>query len=76
MSGWEHEPGHDLGNLNTGRTVCPCGVDHPLSTGETGAEKIERMSKPGYWTPIDDPRAQAALDDLYAEAWLDENNDG
>ena len=63
---------HDLGNMTEGRTICPCGVDHPLDTGETGEAKLARWAEPGYWLAADDPRAVAALDDLYLEAWLDD----
>ena len=67
---WESEAGHDMGNTVTGRTVCPCGVDHPLADGETGAAKLARWNEPGYWTGVDDPKVEALLDDIYAEAWL------
>src|SRR5437868_6016768 len=66
------EPDHNMGNHDTRDTRCSgCGQDHPLRTGETGEAKLAVWDAPGYWTPASDPRAQAALDDLYLEAWLD-----
>jgi hypothetical protein len=48
---------------------CWCGEDHPDDNGKLGQAKYISPDDPG-WVAADDPRAIAALDDLYVEAWL------
>jgi hypothetical protein len=60
---WDHAPGLSE------PWRCWCGEDHPDDNGKVGADKYISPDDPG-WVAADDPRAVAALDDLYLEAWL------
>lgn len=48
---------------------CWCGADHPDDSGRVGRDKYIAPDDPG-WVDATDPRVQAALDDLFLEAWL------
>jgi hypothetical protein len=45
--------------------------EHGVEAGRCQDEQC-----PGYWLDADDPQVPALLDDLYAEAWLGELEDG
>ncbi len=59
---------HYIWNYARNTGICWCGEDHADDSGNHGPIPDDQ------WIDISDPRAQAALDDLYAEAWLGDAN--